>query len=109
MVQFLYYNQYLKKRKISNEEVFVSKTAKSYLIGPKINFNFDEDSFYKRMISSSIFTKKIYRCFSKKKCILLIDQYYKFLGDNEVIEVLKNGDVVKHSIISLPGGLDEKK
>ena len=39
----------------------IAKTKKSYLIGPIIDDNFYEGSFYKRIKSNSIYTTKIYK------------------------------------------------
>lgn len=61
---YLFYSDYLKKRNIKDKSIMVAKTKKSYLIGPLINSEFDEESFYKRIKSNSIYTFNIY-----KKCL----------------------------------------
>ena len=37
------------------------------------------------------------------KCRKLINMYKNNLSDNEVIEIFKDGNVIKHKIIKLPG------
>ena len=87
----------------------IAKTKKSYLIGPLLNSKFDEESFYKRVKSNSIYTFKIYKKILKKKCNYLINEYMNALKDNQIIEIYKNGEVVIHSILKVPGEMNEKK
>lgn len=56
---YLFYSDYLKNRTIKNKSIMIAKTKSSYLIGPIIDHNFYEKSFYKRIISNSIYTTKI--------------------------------------------------
>lgn len=109
VINCVLYNNYLKNRKIENGTLLVGKTKKSYLIGPIINSNFDEYSFYKRMISTSIYNTKIYKKMFKRTAIKLANQYFTDLKNNEVIEILKDGKIVIHKIISLPRGKYEKE
>ena len=91
------------------KEILVSRTKTSYLVGPLINQKFDSNSFYKRLISNSIYSLKIYKKMSCFKCKKLIDMYKGFLSDNEVIEIFKDGSFTKHKIIKLPGDNNEKE
>lgn len=104
----IYYSDYLKTRKLNGFDILISKTSKSYLIGPKINSGFDENSFYRRLNSSSIYSTKIYCKDFGKKIFKLANLCYEFLVDNEVIEVFGDGRYIKHAIISVPGGQNEK-
>lgn len=103
-MKYILYKEYLKKHKIYNEEIFVSKIFDGYLIGPKINTVFDEYSFYKRIISSSIYSRNKYKSCLKRTANKLIKKYAEDLKDNEIIEVLKSGEEVRHKIIPVPGG-----
>ena len=58
---YLFYSDYLKKRNLKAKSILIAKTKYSYLIGPLINSKFDEDSFYKRIKSDSIYTLNIYK------------------------------------------------
>ena len=87
----------------------IAKTKDSYLIGPIINFDFNEQSFYKRIKSNSIYTTKIYKRMLKRKCNILINKYRNDLKSNQIIEVYKKGEIVLHSILKVPGENDEKK
>ncbi len=107
--EYLFYSDYFKKRNIKNKSIMIAKTKESYLIGPIINSDFDEQSFYKRIKSNSIYTTKIYKRMFRNKCNLLINKYKKDLKNNQIIEVYKNGEIVLHSILKVPGEDDEKK
>ena len=100
---YLFYKDYLKKRNLKDKTILISRTNNSYLIGPLINSNFDEQSFYKRVISNSIYSKKIFHKLSNKKCIELINKYQKLLSNNEVIESFKDEKFIIHKIIKVPG------
>ena len=58
---YLFYSDYLKKRNLKDKSILIAKTKNSYLIGPLINSRFDEESFYKRIKSNSIYTFDIYK------------------------------------------------
>lgn len=81
----------------------IAKTKNSYLIGPLINSRFDEESFYKRIKSNSIYTFDIYKKMFRKKCNNLIEKYMNDLKNNQIFEIYKNGELVKHSILKVPG------
>lgn len=100
---YLFYSQYLNGKSLSRKEILISKTKTSYLIGPLINQNFDSNSFYKRLISNSIYSLKIYKKMFDFRCRKLIDKYKNDLSDNEVIEIFNDGNIIKHKIIKLPG------
>ena len=100
---YLFYSDYLKKRNIKNKSILIAKTKNSYLIGPLINSKFDEESFYKRIKANSIYTFNIYKKMFRKKCSTLIEKYMNDLINNQVIEIYKNGEMVKHSILKVPG------
>ena len=106
---YLFYSDYLKKRDIKDKTILIAKTKKSYLIGPLINSKFDEKSFYKRIKSNSIYTFNIYKKIFKRKCNILIDKYMNNLNSNQIIETYKNGEIIIHSILKVPGEKDEKK
>lgn len=106
---YLFYSDYFKKRDIKNKSILIAKTKKSYLIGPLINSEFDEKSFYKRIKSNSIYTFNIYKKIFRRKCNILVDRYINDLENNQVIEIYKSGEKVTHSIIKVPGESDEKK
>ena len=109
-MKYILYKKYLKSQKVNDEQIFFSKTSDGFLIGPKINDDFDEYSFYKRVISSSVYNKNKYKSCLRRKASELIEKYEKHLKNNEVIEILKNGEEVKHKIVSVPGGnYDEKQ
>ena len=105
----LNYKKYLKNRKILNYDILFGKTRQSFLIGPMITKKFDEESFYRRIISSSIYSKRIYKCCFKKNARLCIKKYSSMLKDNQVIEVFKNGEIIKHNIIAVPKGVSNEK
>lgn len=107
--RYLFYSDYLKNRNIENKSILIAKTRKSYLIGPLINSKFDEKSFYKRIKSNSIYTINIYKKMFNRKCISLIDKYEGNLKNNQIIEIYKNGEIVLHSILKVPGENYEKK
>lgn len=100
---YLFYSDYLKNRNLKNKSILIAKTKNSYLIGPAINSKFDEDSFYKRIKSNSIYTPNIYKKMFRKKCNKLIEKYMNNLSNNQIIELYKNGEIVKHSILKVPG------
>lgn len=108
-MNYIFYKDYLKTKKINEASIFISKTKKSYLIGPKINEKFDEISFYKRLISSSVYTTKIYKNMRSKNAKKIINNYYNKLNNNEVIEIFKDGNINIHYIIPLPGEEYEEK
>ena len=107
--RYLFYSDYLKNRNIENKSILIAKTRKSYLIGPLINSKFDEKSFYKRIKSNSIYGVNIYKKMFNRKCLLLINRYANSLKDNQIMEIYKNGDIVLHSILKVPGENDEEK
>lgn len=109
LTNYIFYKDYMKSRKLYNNGILISKVKKSYLIGPKINSKFDELSFYKRLKSTSLYDKKIYKNFSDRKVKRLIEKYIEMVKDNEVIEVFKDGTITIHKIIPLPRGKYEKK
>lgn len=100
---YLFYSDYLKGKDIAGKDILVSKTKDSYLMGPLLNKNFDNQSFFKRLVSNSIYSLKIYKKMSYFKCEKMINKYKNVLSDNEVIEIFKNGSTVKHKIIKVPG------
>ena len=104
---YLFYSEYLKGKSLLEKEILVSKTKTSYLIGPLLNKNFDNYSFYKRLTSNSIYSLKIYKKISCFKCKKIINKYKGDLSDNEVLEIFKNGSIVKHKIIKVPGENNE--
>lgn len=106
---YLFYSDYLKNRIIKNKSIMIAKTKNSYLIGPVIDYNFYEESFYKRIKSNSIYTTKIYKRMFKKKCNLLINKYKTNLKSNQVIEIDKKGNIILHSILKVPGEDNEKE
>lgn len=105
---YINYKKYLKTKKINNEIIFIAKTNKSFLIGPLLDENFNEYSFYKRIISNSIYSPNIYKMVFGKKAKNLIQKYSSLLNSNEVIELFNNGNFIKHKIIKVPGGFSEK-
>lgn len=106
---YLFYSDYLKKRNIKDKSILIAKTKKSYLIGPIINSEFYEQSFYKRIKSNSIYTARIYKKMFRIKCYLLINKYKNNLKSNQIIEVYKNGEIVLHSILRVPGEINEQE
>ena len=106
---YLFYNEYLKNRNLTDKTIMISRTKKSYLVGPLIDTHFYENSFYKRIKSNSIYSTNIYKKLFKKKSIDLINKYKGILKSNQVIEIYKNGEVVVHSIIKVPGEDNDKK
>lgn len=60
-VNYVFYSDYLKNRKAPKNSILVSKTKNSVLIGPKIDDKFDEFSFYKRLLSTSIYDINMYK------------------------------------------------
>ena len=106
---YLFYSDYLKNRNLKNKTIMIARTKKSYLIGPMIDSNFYENSFYKRIKSNSIYSPNIYKKIFKKRSIILINKYKRELKSNQIIEIYKNGEIVLHSIIKVPGEDNEKK
>ena len=104
---YLFYKEYLKTRNLKNKTILMAKTKNSYLIGPLINIDFNEESFYKRMVSNSIYKKNIYKNISSKKCLELLTKYQNNLVSNEVIEIMKDGNTLIHKIIKVPGAENE--
>ena len=45
----------------------------------------------------------------RKKCNTLIEKYMNDLKNNQIIEIYKNGEIVKHSILKVPGENDGKE
>ena len=106
---YLFYSDYLKQRNIGNEVIMVAKTKNSYLIGPLIDSSFYEKSFYRRIISNSIYSTKVYKKMFKRKTNLLINKYKNKLKSNQIIEIYKNGEIILHSILKVPGEDNEKE
>lgn len=100
---YLFYSDYLKNRDLKDKTIMIAKTKKTYLIGPIIDSKFYESSFYKRVKSNSIYTFKIYKKMFKRKSNLLINKYEKELKSNQIVEVYKDGKVILHSILKVPG------
>ena len=98
---YLFYSDYLKKRNLKAKSILIAKTKYSYLIGPLINSKFDEDSFYKRIKSDSIYTLNIYKKMFRKKRNNLIEKYMNDLKNNQIIEIYKNVEIVKNSILKV--------
>ena len=105
---YIFYKDYFKKRDIKDKYILLTKTNNSYIIGPLINKKFDEVSFYKRVISNSVFSPKIYKRMSKRKCLSLLNKYRDKLHDNEAIEIFNNEEIIFHKIIKVPGDSYEK-
>ena len=72
---YLFYSDYLKKRNLKDKSILIAKTKNSYLIGPLINSRFDEESFYKRIKSNSIYTFDIYKKMFRISCKSDITRY----------------------------------
>lgn len=108
-VNYVFYSDYLKNRKVPKNSILVSKTKNSVLIGPKIDDKFDEFSFYKRLLSTSIYDINMYKKMLMKNTNKFIKKYYMQLESNEVIEVYKKRKILKHKIISVPGCEYEKE
>lgn len=106
---YLFYADFLKKRNIKDKFILIAKTKKSYLIGPLINLDFDEESFYRRIKSNSIYNEKMYKKLLKRKSVLLISKYGNTLKSNQIIEIYRNGEMVTHTILKVPGEYDEKE
>jgi len=106
---YLFYSDYFKNRELKNKSIMVSKSNKSYLIGPLIDAKFYETSFRKRIESNSIYTTKIYKKIFCKKANMLVKKYKPLLKSNQIIEVSKNGQLLLHTIARVPGVEDEKK
>ena len=106
---FLFYTDYFKSKKISKKTILIARTKNSVLIGPLLNENFDEYSFYKRVASNCIYKKSIYKKIYSKKKLKMVDCFKNKLKDNEVIEILSNGSIQKHKIIKVPRDINEKK
>ena len=102
------YKDYLDNRKLYKDaNILIGKTKNSILIGPKINDNFDEEFFYKRIKSNSVFGTNIYKKIREYKYFDMINNYYNELDDNEVIEIIDKKHI-RHNIISIPRGINEK-
>ena len=105
---FLSIKQFLNNVSIEGKVIFISKTKNAYLIGPLICENFDSFSFYKRIVSSSLYEKRIYKNVNFKKSMELFSKYCNCLSFGEIIELYKDGNVVKHNFFSLPGGENDE-
>lgn len=99
---YLFYRNYIKYRKISKEKILITRTKDSYLIGPIINNKFDEESFYRRLTSNSIYSQRYYKKMFKLTINNLIKKYIDYLNSNEVLEVFRNGKIKIHKIIKVP-------
>ncbi len=106
---YQFYKDFIKKGNYLDTEILISRTKNSYLIGPLIDSSFNKNSFCKRITSNSIYSLSIYKRVSRKKARVLIERYKKELKSNEVIEIFKNGEIIKHFIIPVPGANYEKK
>ena len=106
---YLFYSDYLKYRSIKNKSIMIARTKNSYLVGPIIDSNFYEESFYRRIKSNSIYSQKLYKKMFKRKSILLINKYQSNLKSNQIIEIYINGEINLHSILKVPGEDNEKK
>lgn len=87
-----------------NDAVFAGKTNKSILIGPYTANNFQFNNFHKRITSSCLYNKKMYKKISKKMALKFIQKNnidYKLLN-NKMIEYYKNGNIVVHEFIDIP-------
>lgn len=81
--------------------IFVGKTKNSILIGPCVSDNFDFDFFYKRIISSCMYSKKMYKKIAEKTAQKYIENY-KNDCDNKsscIMEIYNNGEIVKHNLL----------
>lgn len=103
-IKYLSIHDFLKKRNTIDKGVFVSRTNDSYLIGPIIDFDFDYNSFYRRITSSCVYKKNLYKKVSKKISLELIKNYYNKLCLGDILEVYKSGIFVKHKFFSIPKG-----
>lgn len=83
------------------EGIFVGKTKESILVGPVVNENFDFQFFQKRIVSSCIYSRKTYKRISKSAAIKYIEKnnFDKENLKDVVLEVLKNGDIIKHNLL----------
>lgn len=106
---YLFYSDYLKDRNIKHKSVMIARTKSSYLVGPIIDSNFYEESFYKRIKSNSIYSSKIYKKMLNRKSNSLINKYKNKLKSNQIIEIYKNGEIILQYIIKVPGEDNEKK
>jgi len=107
--KFLSYKKFIKKGNNFNKEILIAKTKDSHLVGPLLDYDFDKDSFKKRLLSNSIYPLKYYKKASSKKANKLIEKYMHKLESNEVLEVYNNGKIEKHRIIKVPGDFYEKE
>lgn len=106
---YLFYSDYLKNGDIQGKSIMIAKTKKSYLVGPKIDSSFYDKSFYRRIKSNNIYSPKIYKKMFKRKCNLLINKYKKMLKSNQIIEICKDGQIVLHYVLKVPGVDNEKE
>ena len=104
---YLFYSDYFKDRNIDGKKILVAKLKKSYLIGPLINNRFREDSFYRRLLSNSIYDIKEYKKIINKTCLKLINKYVDSIKSNEVLEIKDDGTMELHKIIKVPGDNNE--
>ena len=105
-INYIFYKDFITKNKRIEKGILISKIKHSYMLGPIINRYFDECSFIKRLTSSSIYTIKNYKNFNKRYAIKIINKYYAYLDNNEVLEITNKSELIKHKIIKVPG--DEK-
>ena len=106
---YLFYSDYIKNRNIKNKSIMIAKTKKSYLVGPIIDSNFYKESFHRRIKSNIVYSHRIYKRLSQRKSNLLINKYKNRLKSNQIIEIYKNGEIILHSILKVPGEYNEKE
>ncbi len=96
--------EFIKEPKLeltTNNALFVGKTKDSMLIGPYIDAKFDYDAFYRRIISSCIYSKRTYRRITKKRAEKYIDTHnlmYKNIT-NSVMEIFDTGEIISHNLL----------
>ena len=86
---------------MNNKAVFVGKTKDSVLIGPYVDENFDFEAFYKRIISSCVYSKRTYLRISIKMAKKYIETHnikYQSITNN-VMEIFNNGEIINHNIL----------
>ena len=106
---YLFYSDYLKDGIAKDKSIMIAKTKSSYLVGPIINSKFFNKSFYRRIKSNSIYSHKIYKKMFTRRCNLLINKYKSKLKSNQIIEIFKNGEIIYHSILKVPGIENEEE
>jgi len=100
---------------IKDRGLFVGKTKKTFLIGPRISKNFCVECFKKRIKSSAFFEAKDYLTISSndiekiKKLLLLTRR----VSSNKMIEYILEGDrwsvYFIHFLLPVPGCVCQKK